>query len=53
MALKYLVRRHPDRWRKAAALEHTGPGGGPMEHRIVWDLGPKPIETTALLTANW
>ena len=27
------------------AIEHTGPGGGPMEHRIVWDLGPKPIET--------
>jgi hypothetical protein len=45
MALQYLERRHPDRWRKATMLEHTAPGGGPVEHRIVWDLGPKPIET--------
>jgi hypothetical protein len=52
MALKYLERRHPDRWRKATALAHTGPGGGPVEHRIVWDLRPKPIETTALPAAD-
>jgi hypothetical protein len=45
MVLKYLERRHPDRWRKATMLEHTAPGGGLVEHRIVWDLGPKPIET--------
>jgi hypothetical protein len=43
MALKYLERRHPERWRKTTGLEHTGPGGGPVEHRIVWDMGPKPI----------
>ena len=53
MALKYLERRHPDRWRKATTFEHTGPAGGPVEHRIVWDMGPKPIETTALPTRNW
>jgi transposase len=47
MALKFLERRHPDRWRRATALEHTGPGGGPVEHRILWDMGPRPIETTA------
>jgi hypothetical protein len=48
MALKFLERRHPDRWRRATALEHTGPGGGPVEHRIVWGMGPRPIETTAV-----
>jgi hypothetical protein len=53
MALRYLERRHPDRWRKATTFEHTGPAGGPVEHRIVWDMGPKPIETTALPTRNW
>ena len=53
MALKYLERRHPDRWRKATTFEHTGPAGGPVEHRIVWDMGPKPIETKALPTRNW
>jgi hypothetical protein len=52
MALKYLERRHPDRWRKATMLEHTTPRSGPVEHRIVWDMGPKPIETTALPTRS-
>jgi hypothetical protein len=33
------------------ALAHTGPGGGPVEHRIVWDMGPRPIETTVLPAA--
>jgi hypothetical protein len=50
IALKFLERRHPERWRPKTALEHTGPGGGPVEHRIVWDMGPRPIDVTPSTT---
>jgi hypothetical protein len=49
IALKFLERRHPERWRPKTALEHTGPGGGPVEHRIVWDMGPRPIDVIGSL----
>ena len=42
-----LERRYP-----ATRLGHTGPGGGPVEHRIVWDVGPAPIPVTAVPSAN-
>jgi hypothetical protein len=47
IALEFLEQRHPQRWRKTTGLEHTGPAGGPVEHRIIWDIGQPPIETTA------
>jgi hypothetical protein len=38
-----LERRYPERWRKATRLGHTGPGGGPVEHGILWDVRPASI----------
>jgi hypothetical protein len=37
-----LERRYPERWGKATRLGHTGPGGGPVEHRFcgTWDRYP-------------
>jgi hypothetical protein len=52
MALASLKRRYPERWRKATRPGHTGPHGGPVEHRILWDLGPEPIPVTAVSSAN-
>ena len=52
MALAYLERRYPERWRKTTRLGHTGPGGGPVEHRIVWDVGLARIPVTAVSSAN-
>ena len=47
-----LERRYPERWRKATRLGHTGPGGGPVEHRILWDVGSPPVPVTAVPSAN-
>ena len=47
-----LERRYPERWRKATRLGHTGPGGGPVEHRILWDVGPAPIPVTEVPSAS-
>jgi hypothetical protein len=47
-----LERRYPERWGKATRLGHTGPGGGPVEHRILWDVGSPPVPVTAVPSAN-
>ena len=47
-----LERRYPERWRKATRLGHTGPGGGPVEHRILWDVGPASIPVTEVPSAS-
>jgi hypothetical protein len=47
-----LKRRYPEGWREATRLGHTGPGGGPVEHRILWDMGPPPIPVPAVPSAN-
>lgn len=33
-SMTYLERRHPERWKRRDAVEHTGPGGGPMKVEI-------------------
>ena len=42
-----LERRYP-----ATRLGHKGPGGGPVEHRILWDVGPASIPVTEVPNAS-
>lgn len=33
-AMTFLERRHPERWGRRQVLEHSGRGGGPIEHTV-------------------